>query len=105
MGLTRLGAVGLFVAEAAAIAVIGGIAGVAAGLGPSLLLQKYGVRIGEETTARIALPISETMHGKLTPEVVLGAFALGVAMAILGSVPAALRAASIQPVAAMKSGR
>ncbi len=105
MGMTRSGAVALFVWEAVTIAVIGGLVGVVAGVGPCLLLEKYGIRIGEETTARIALPISETMHGELSWGIAAGAFALGLAMAIVGSVPAALRAASIRPVSAMKSGR
>lgn len=105
MGLSRAGAVWLFVVEAVTIAVAGGLGGLALGLGPSLALQHYGIRIGEETAARMSLPISEVMHGRLTPTLCAGAFLLGVAMALLGSVPAALRAASIQPVTAMRSGR
>ncbi len=105
MGLTRAGAVGLLVVEALTIAVAGGLGGLLLGLGPSLALQHYGIRIGEETTAKLSLPMSEVMYGRLTPGLCAGAFLLGVAMALLGSAPAALRAASIQPVTAMRSGR
>jgi lipoprotein-releasing system permease protein len=105
LGLTRAGAVSLFVIEALAIAVGGGIAGVGLGLVPALVLERYGIRIGAETTGRLALPISEVVHAQVSPGILLGAFTLGLAMALLGSVPAALRAASVQPVAAMRTGR
>jgi ABC-type lipoprotein release transport system permease subunit len=105
MGLSRLGAVGLFVVEAVVIAVGGGVVGVLVGLGPCLLLEKYGIHLGEATTARLTVPITETVHGELSWAIVAGAFALGLLTAILGSAPAALRAASVAPVTAMKSGR
>lgn len=105
MGMTRLGAVALFVGEALAIGVAGGMAGLGLGLGPCLLLQERGIRIGEAVTGRLALPLSEVMHGRLSLGIAAGAFGLGLAMAVVGSLPAALRAASIQPVSAMRSGR
>lgn len=105
MGMTRLGAVALFFGEALTIGAAGSAVGLGVGLVPCLLLEKYGIRIGEEMTARMSLPLSEVMHGRLTPGIAAGAFGLGLAMAILGSVPAALRAASVLPVSAMRSGR
>jgi ABC-type lipoprotein release transport system permease subunit len=50
-------------------------------------------------------PISETLRGDLNARTVVLVFALGLAMSLLGSLVPALRAASIQPVSAMKSGR
>lgn len=105
MGMTRAGAVWLFVVEALSIAFVGGVGGVLFGLGPALALQRWGIRIGESTAARLALPISEVIRAQVTPGLVLFAFGLGLLMALVGSVPAALRAASIQPVTAMRSGR
>ncbi|MEK7767904.1 MAG: FtsX-like permease family protein, partial [bacterium] len=105
MGLTRAGVVGLVVAEAGTIAVLGGALGVALGAVPSGLLTRYGVRLGGDVTARMNMPVPEVIRGLLTPGIALGSFALGLAMALLGGVPAALRAASIQPVTAMRTGR
>jgi putative ABC transport system permease protein len=105
MGLSRLGAVGLFVGEALAIGVIGGAVGVALGAWPSWLLEKHGVAVGEQTASNMAGAFAERMHGDLSLEGVLLSFGLGLLMAVLGSVLPALRAASIQPVSAMRSGR
>jgi putative ABC transport system permease protein len=104
MGLTRVGAVALFVFEALTIAVVGGVAGLALGAGPSWLLEKYGIRIGEQTAAQMSMPIAETLYGQLTLSVVMTAFLLGLATAAVGSLLPALRAASIQPVSAMRTG-
>ena len=105
LGLSRAGAVMMFVVEALGIAVGGGVVGLGLGVVPALLLERYGIRIGSETTGRLALPLSEVVHAQVSWGIMLGAFALGLAMALLGSVPAALRAASVQPVAAMRTGR
>jgi len=105
MGLTRLGAVGLFVVEAVAIAVVGGLAGVGLGALPAWWLDRHGFNLGEQTAANMSIPVAETVHAQLDLKVVATAFALGLVMAVLGSVLPALRAASIQPVSAMRSGR
>jgi putative ABC transport system permease protein len=105
MGLSRLGAVGLFVGEALAVALAGGLLGVALGLWPSWLLEVHGIRLGEQTTGNLAIPVPEVMRGKLTAEIVFTSFGLGLLMALLGSLPPAFRAASIQPVTAMRTGR
>ncbi len=105
LGMSRTAVVLLVVAEAGTIAVLGGIAGLLAGWGPSWMLEHYGIRFGDTIASQLSLPISEVMRGRLTPGVAVGSFLLGLGMAFLGSVPAALRAASIQPVTAMRSGR
>ncbi|WP_415835192.1 hypothetical protein [Corallococcus soli] len=69
------------------------------------MLERYGIRIGAQAVDNLALPLSETLHGELTLETVGMAFGLGWVMAVLGSILPALRAASIPPVAAMRSGR
>ncbi|WP_193428053.1 ABC transporter permease [Corallococcus soli] len=105
LGLSRLGAVGLFVGEALMVSGAGGLLGIALGLGPAWMLERYGIRIGAQAVDNLALPLSETLHGELTLETVGMAFGLGWVMAVLGSILPALRAASIPPVAAMRSGR
>lgn len=105
LGLSRLRAVGLFVGEAIVIGVVGGALGVLLGAGPSYLLDRYGLHVGSEVASKIEGLASETMHGDLSLRGVLTAFGLGLLMAVLGSLLPALRAANIQPVAAMRSGR
>lgn len=105
MGLSRWGTVRMFVGEALAIAFLGGVLGVLLGAYPAWLLETHGIQIGDRTASTNSLMLSETMHGKLSWSVVFMAFGLGLLMALLGSLVPALRAASIQPVAAMRSGR
>jgi ABC-type lipoprotein release transport system permease subunit len=105
MGLGRLGAVSLLVGEALAIALAGGLSGIALGLAPAWLLERHGITIGEKTAGGLGIPIAETIHGNLSPDLVLLSLGLGLLMAILGSLLPALRAASIQPVSAMRAGR
>lgn len=105
LGLSRLGTMKLFVGEALAIGVLGGLAGLALGLGPSWLLQKHGVHVGQQAASSTSLGMSETIYGDLTFEGIALAFCLGLLMAVLGSILPALRGASIQPVSAMRSGR
>lgn len=105
MGMSRLEVVGMFVGEALAIAVAGGILGLLLGMGPAWLLETRGIHIGDRLASSAQTMISETIRGDLTPEAMIRAFALGLLMALLGSLLPALRAASIQPVSAIRSGR
>jgi putative ABC transport system permease protein len=105
MGMTRKTVVGLFVGEGLAIALGGGLLGVLLGLGPAWLLDHKGIRLGERLSESVSAPVPETIRGDLNLEVVLLSFGLGLLMALLGSLLPALRAASIQPVSAMRSGR
>lgn len=105
MGMTRLSVVGLFVGESFSMGAVGGILGAALGAIPSWLLSTKGIHIGEQVTSSSELPISETLYGDLTLQVIITAFGLGLLMALVGSLVPALRAASIPPVSAMRSGR
>lgn len=106
MGLGRIGAVGLFVLEAAGIAALGGAVGVLLGGGAGLYLETHGLSLGEQVTqntGHIAIP--QTLYGDVSVETTLQSFVLGLCMAVLGSALPALRAAAIQPVAAMRAKR
>jgi putative ABC transport system permease protein len=106
MGLSRLGAVSLFVIEALVISAIGGLLGVGLGSIPAYYLEVYGVTFGElAQNMGSDVAISATMRADLTFTVVLRSFALGLIMAVVGSAIPSIRAASIQPVSAMRSGR
>lgn len=103
MGLTRMGAVTLFVGEALAIALLGGAAGVAVGASVTAWLSERGVRIGDQITSQLNadIPMISELHPILQGETLLKAFALGIVIAVVGSLLPALRAAAIQPHEAM----
>lgn len=105
MGMTRPRVLALFVGEALAIATAGGAAGFLLGIGPAYFLSTRGIRIGERLAGSFNAPVSETIRGELSVEVVLLALAMGLFTALLGSLWPAWRASSIQPVSAMRSGR
>lgn len=107
LGLGRAGVTAVFLFEAAVIAVAGGMAGVLLGIGPAWLLETRGINLGENVAASLSadMPITTTVYGDLTAGIVLGAFLLGLATAVIGSILPAIRAASIQPVVAMRTKR
>ena len=105
LGLSRWGTVRLFVLEALSIALVGGVLGVLLGLYPTWYLATHGLHLGERTAANAGTVIGETVYGDFSLGGVLSAFGLGLLMAALGSFIPALRAASIQPVSAMRTGR
>ncbi len=104
MGMTRLGAVLLFVGEAAAIGFIGSSVGVVAGVLPMLWMEKNPIVFGEDVTQNMGetFVIATEIYADLTPDIVVAGFVLGVVTAIVGSVLPAIHAASIQPVVAMR---
>ncbi len=105
MGMSRARVVAMVVFEAVTIAAVGGAGGALLGLLPSWLLATRGVHLGARVSGNVPFAIAETMRGQLSLSVFLTGCLLGVAMALVGSIVPALRAASIQPVAAMRSGR
>jgi len=102
MGLTRSGAVFLFVFEAAVIAVLGGAIGLIAGVLPALYMEGIGITIPQSLLAKVDLPFAETMHAELSQETVALAYVTAIGAALIGSLLPALRAASITPVTAMR---
>lgn len=104
MGLTRLGAVGLFVGEAVVIAILGGVVGVIGGVVPYLLTKDRGITFGEKIAQDLGdmFPSVETMYPQLEPQLLVTAFFMGVLMAFIGSLLPAIHAATIQPVVAMR---
>lgn len=106
MGLTRFGAVGLFVVEALAIGLFGGVLGAVLGSLAGWYLEVYGITLGD-AVERLgeSLPVQTTVYGDLTGGIVLTTILVGLLIAVLGAIVPALRAGSIQPVTAMKPRR
>jgi putative ABC transport system permease protein len=107
MGLTRLEALRMLVAEALVIGLAGVLAGASLGSLASLYLERHGFTLSETLADRMgaAFPMKSTFYADLTPEVALGGIVLGLAIAAVGALLPALRASSIQPVSAMQSKR
>lgn len=107
MGLSRFSVLSLFVIEAMAIAALGGVLGVGLGSLGGWYLETYGITLGEGVSQRMdtAIPIKATLYGDLTLGMAVAGFVLGLVMALVGTLTPALRAAAIEPVEAMRSGR
>jgi putative ABC transport system permease protein len=107
MGMSRSSTLMLFIGEAVVIAAIGGVLGVLLGAGPSLYLEAVGFNMGEDVVSKLSsdFPISTTVYADFNSGVVLLGILTGLISAVVGSALPALRAALIQPVTAMRSGR
>lgn len=106
MGLRRWQTLGLFMTEALVIASIGGVGGAILGAGGGLLLEQRGINLGSAVDKLpSSFPISTVVHANFEVSQLLWSLLLGFAMAIVGSLLPAWRAAGIQPVEAMRSRR
>lgn len=107
MGLSRLGAMGLFLVESLTIGAIGGIAGVVVGAIPAYYLATRGVTLPPDMIEKMgsSFPFKATFYAILTPEILVQGLVLGLVIAVVGAILPAFRAASIQPVTAMHARR
>ncbi|MDP2311858.1 MAG: FtsX-like permease family protein [Pseudomonadota bacterium] len=106
MGLRRMQVIWLFVLEALGISAIGGVLGaVLGGLG-GYWLQVHGVNLGSVVDKLPAtIPMNSTIYGQVTPEILVSAVLLGLAMAVVGGLVPAYRASRIEPIEAMRHRR
>ncbi len=102
MGMARFRTVTMFVLEAMFLGGTGSALGVMLGSIPARVLEIRGVDLGDEMTAKVDVPIASVVHADLTWEIALWVFLLGFVVAVVGSALPALRAASVQPVEAMR---
>lgn len=106
LGLTRRQTRALFFFEAITIAAIGGLVGVAGGGGAAFYLSRVGIHLGDAAAkAPAAVPIHETVYPHASLDTLALAFLLGIAMAVVGGLLPAWRAANIEPVEAMRHRR
>lgn len=105
-GLRTWQTVTLFFLEAVFIAAAGGTIGVTLGGTVAGILGQVGINLGDGTSKLpAALPIHATIYPAPTPQILATAFALGLAMALVGGILPAWRAAGIAPVEAMRHRR
>ena len=105
MGLRRRGVVGMFLVEGLLIGIAGAAIGLAVGWVPSHLLEIHGITLGEGLTSKTGFPLASTVHANFTWGIACLSGVLGILTAVLGALIPALRAASIQPVDAMRRRR
>lgn len=107
MGLSRGGAVLMFVVEASVIGILGGLAGAAVGGAGGLWLETHGLTFDEALLDKMGsgMPFQSTFYGDLTPEILVQAVILGLIIAVVGAFFPALRAAAVKPVVAMRARR
>jgi putative ABC transport system permease protein len=102
LGMARRHVIFAIVLEAAFLALVGAVLGVALGLLGGLYLERHGIEIGERAAANLPVAVGSVMHGKLTTFGVLRAVVLGLFTAMLGALWPAWRASSLSPIEAMR---
>ena len=109
MGLTRLGVVGLFVAEGVVMGAVGSAVGA---LGGALLVKRWAARgidlsplvdSAGSTGAYDSIPFSAMLYLEYSTPTVLGAALFGLTVAVLASVYPAIVASSMPPAEAVRS--
>ena len=106
MGMRRAQTILLFVAEAIGIAILGGLLGALIGACGALYLQHVGVNIGAGADRMpSSVPINTIVYGRFKFSNMLNGMFLAMLMAVIGSALPAWRAASIEPVEAMRHRR
>ncbi|HUT98636.1 MAG TPA: FtsX-like permease family protein [bacterium] len=92
----------LFLGEAAVLGFLGSFFGVAIGTGLGLILQNVGIDFGEGLSSMMTIPIDNVIYGLVTPEMVLGAFFLGIIVSVIAGLYPAAKAARLQPTKALR---
>lgn len=103
MGLGRRGVVLLFVVEALCIAALGGLGGLLLGGAVGWYLETFGIHMGDHLAQNARMPVRTTMYADLSMSVLMSSFALGLCTALVGTALPAWRAASVQPIEAMRT--
>jgi putative ABC transport system permease protein len=104
LGMRTSSVIALFTLEALFIATSGGVLGAVLGSLGGLYLEDHGYDLGEGASDLAgSMPIHRVLHADWSPEIALIALGCGMAMALVGSLLPAWRAARIQPVVAMSS--
>ena len=93
----------LFLLEGLLLGLVGVVIGSILGIFGGVYLEQNGLDITTSWAQDISLPIRDTMYGRLSPDIVLVAILLGLAVAVGGSVGPALRAARLEPANALRA--
>jgi putative ABC transport system permease protein len=106
LGMNRFQTIRLFVTEAIGIALVGGLMGALLGGTGAILLEIYGLNLGEGVNRLPAtMPINATVHGRFDVANLFYGMLLAFAMAIVGSLLPAIRATAVEPIEAIRQRR
>ena len=102
LGMKRVAVIRVFLMEALAFGIIGSVLGALIGSGAARYLAEHGITLGEGTTRKMLVPVSNTVHAVPTLTGLLFAVGVGLAVAVLGALGPSLRASRVQPIEAMR---
>ena len=105
LGMKRVAVVRVFLLEALAFGIIGSALGAIIGSGVASYLAENGIHLGEGTTRKMLVPVSNIIHAVPTVKGLLFAVAVGLFVSVLGSIGPALRASRVHPIEAMRKNK
>jgi putative ABC transport system permease protein len=103
LGMKRGAVLRVFVFEALTFGLIGCLLGAALGSFAAHFLAEHGIQLGEGTTRKMFVPVSNTVHAVPTWGGLLFAVGVGLAVSVLGALGPAIRASRVQPIEAMRT--
>ena len=92
----------VFLGEAAALGVIGSLAGTALGAAGGLILQNVGIDLGEGVSSLMNVPMDRVFYALVVPVKLVYIFFLGVTVSILAGLYPAAKAARMLPTKALR---
>ncbi len=101
LGMPRSGVLASFFAEAVVYGVAGGVAGVALGSPVAYYFDRAGINFRADEIQGIPFAVSSTIHGHFTADHVVAGLAVGVLLAVLGTVIPVIKTFSMGPQDAM----
>lgn len=92
----------VFLGEAAALGIIGSLAGVALGAGIGLVLQSVGINLGDELTSMTNVPMGQVFYPLVAPLRLVQFFLLGFIVSVFAGLYPAAKAARMLPTKALR---
>ncbi len=105
LGLARRSIVKVFLLEASAYGIVGASLGVVFGGAVSFYLAETGIRLGESTTRKMLIPVSNVIQAVPTLEGLVWAVSVGLFVVLFGAFWPAMRASRVLPIEAMRRGK
>ncbi len=102
LGMKRVSVIRVFLLEALAFGVLGALFGALLGSAVAEYLSVHGITLGEGTTRKMFIPVSNTVHAVPTARGLVFAVVVGLLVSLLGALWPAVRASRVHPIEAMR---